>query len=134
MPPSMPTLPSERRRVAVRVMSAAAVAKPLSNRRGDDGETRAAPLGRADVDVVPEQIGGVLDDKEPEAETVRPALIGPLKGAEYRRQGLGGYADAGVTHLDAQLRAKTARGDGHRATGRRVINGVSYEISQHAGQ
>src|SRR5258708_25027649 len=86
MPPSMPTLPRKRRRVAVRVMSAAAVAKPLSNRRGDDGETRAASLGRADVDAVPEQIGGVLDDKEPQAETVRPAVIGPAEDTQHRRQ------------------------------------------------
>src|SRR5436309_1029810 len=94
---------------------------------GNDGEARAAPLIRAYVDAVSEQIRRVFHDEEPEAETIRPTLIGPLKGTEYRRQGLGGDADAGVAHLDAQLRAKTPSGDGHSATGRRVINRVSYE-------
>ena len=43
---------------------------------GNDGEARAAPLIRAYFDAVAEQIGRVLHDEEPEAETVRPALIG----------------------------------------------------------
>jgi hypothetical protein len=34
---------------------------------------------------VPEQVGRVLYDEEPEAETVRPALIDPLKRSEDRR-------------------------------------------------
>ena len=74
----------------------------------------------------------MLHDEESEPEPVRPAFVASLKGPENRRQRVRGYADAGVAHLDVQFRAKTARGNEHRATGRRVVNGIPYEVSQHA--
>src|SRR5260370_17481591 len=101
---------------------------------GDDGEARAVPLGRADFDAVPEQIGRVLDDEEPEAEPVHPALIVSPKGPEDRRQGVGTYADSGVANLDPQFRAAPARRDEHATAGRRVVNCIAYQVSQHAGQ
>src|SRR5216683_3643706 len=45
---------------------------------------------------------------------------------------MGWDADAGVAHLNAQLRAKTPRGDEHKTAGGRVMNGISYQVSQHA--
>ena len=57
---------------------------------------------------MPEQIGGVLDNKEPEAETVRPTFVIPLKRPEDYRQRAGADADTGVAHLDTQLRAESA--------------------------
>ena len=80
----------------------------LPSRVGDDRETRAAPLGRTDFDAVPEQFGCVLHDEEPEAETVRPAVIGSLKRPEDRRQRAGADADTGIAHRDAQFRAAAA--------------------------
>jgi hypothetical protein len=103
-------------------------------RIGYDGETPAAPFGRADFDAVSEQIRCVLYDEEPEAETVRAASVALLKGRENRRQHTGAHADAGVANLDAQFQAATARGDEHVTAGRRVVNGVAYQVVQHAGQ
>jgi hypothetical protein len=80
----------------------------LPSRVGDDRETRAAPLGRTDFDTVPEQFGCLLHDEEPEAETVRPAVIGSLKRPEDRRQRAGADADTGIAHRDAQFRAAAA--------------------------
>src|SRR5260370_17745023 len=93
---------------------------------GEDGEARAVPLGRADFDAVPEQIGRVLHDEEPEAEPVHPALIVSPKGPEDRRQGVGTYADSGVADLDPPFRAATARPDEHATTARRLVNSFSY--------
>jgi len=82
---------------------------------GDNGKTRAAPLGRAEFDAVSEQIGGVLHDKEPEAETVLPGFVGSLKRREDRRQRVGANADTGIAHRNAEFRAATAGRDEHAA-------------------
>jgi hypothetical protein len=79
-----------------------------------------------------EQIGGVLDNEQTEAEAIGAGVTGSLKGLKNHRQSSGADADAGVADLDAQFPAAPASGDEHAAAGPRVVDRVAYRVAQHA--
>ena len=81
-----------------------------------------------------EQVRRVLHDEQPESKPVGVTLVASLESPENHRQGIGGDADAAVMHGDPHFRSKTARADRHGAAGRRVINGIPYQISQDAAE
>src|ERR1700730_16625529 len=80
---------------------------------------------------MPEAIGGSLDDEETEPQTVGSHRVEPEKWFEYRCQFVRMDTLAVIAYLDPKCRSTPATADEDTPTGRRVIERIAREMSQH---
>jgi hypothetical protein len=103
--------------------------------RNFDGKARAAPRFRFDVEFMVEHAGDTLDDRQAETQPARYArtLIEPVK---FEKDfALFGFrnADAGVDHIDPNVRSLAPAADQHASLWG-IFDGVGNEVLQQPAQ